>query len=1186
MADLDRDLLFALLALRSNLIASDELLTAFAEMAPDETRPLGAYLIGRGDLEEAEAAAVERQMAAWSGAVATGDRTPDLDRTRAGNDGTSEVTATQLDPFATRAPAPPVGGDDPFATRVATASPVGSTDAGWGSEPARFSEFAVRARRFHRMRLLARGGLGAVFVAHDNELNREVALKEILELHADDFSSQARFLLEAEITGSLEHPGIVPVYGLGKYSDGRPYYAMRLIQGNTLGDAIKQHHEAEGPGRDPGERLLGLRKLLSQFIEVCNALAYAHSKGVIHRDVKPGNVMLGKFGETLLVDWGLAKRIGKDDAEPESESSMDPFGSERSETDLIQTMPGTSFGTPHFMSPEQATGDVANMGAACDVYSLGASLYVLLTGRLPFQGREYHQVLAGTIDGDFPPPRQVNRLVHPALEAVCLKAMARKPDDRYASARALADDIERWLADEPVTAWHEPRSVQALRWVKVHRTLVTSVAAALLMATMGVGYAVYASGLRETEHRVAADGWVRTLAGTEIDELPRLLEQSRPERRWILPILAQRVNNPRADSKDLLHVALALVWFDPSRLDDRLWPLYNAMLNADPIQLPVIRDALKERSSVLIPHLWKILEDPAQEPIRRFNAGSALASFDSPTTEADRARWKPHGEFLVQRCIDEISRNAGRLLVLQETFRPAARVLFEPLLRMFRDRDPSRSSRRSIAVQLIDAYADRIDELVELLLNADANEYSGYLKRLESDKAEAIERLDREIRTTPVSGLEAMPENTDSSAVMAAMIALAEYRKALAERQGRAGVALVMLGAADRAWPSLRHSSDPSVRSELIHGLARYGADPSFLVRRLRSEPDLSSRRALILALGEYPVNRLPEADRNGLVDLLVQWFRHESDPGLHSAIDWLLRVRWGEGSRLEPIARDLAIPADRDWYVNGEGQTLAILRGPIAGDVGSPEQELAPRLLETRHPVRIDRSIAIGTREVTDRQYSAFLDDNPDLKPLNPIGHPILDFPMLSVNFFDAIHYCNWLSAREGIPESEWPYPKDVRRGMTLPRDYLHRTGYRLPTEAEWELACRAGASTARYFGESDAMAGHYAWTRLNSGSFPHPVAQLKPNDLGLFDALGNAWEWTMDAGSPYAIAANGPTLDNESDREVSDDTTRVLRGGSFDYGPEMSRSANRPGLTPSSRYYTLGFRVARTLPPAGKAR
>ena len=165
-------------------------------------------------------------------------------------------------------------------------------------------------RRFEVLRPLAEGGLGVVSVANDTELTREVALKEIKPMFADHVNSRARFMQEAEITGRLEHPGVVPVYGLGTYPDGRPYYAMRMIKGKSLQEAIAEFHDESASHRSAGERSLAMREMLQRFIDVCNAIEYAHSRGIVHRDLKPANIMLGKYRETLVVDWGLAKSVG------------------------------------------------------------------------------------------------------------------------------------------------------------------------------------------------------------------------------------------------------------------------------------------------------------------------------------------------------------------------------------------------------------------------------------------------------------------------------------------------------------------------------------------------------------------------------------------------------------------------------------------------------------------------------------------------------------------------------------------------------------------------------------------------------------------------------------------------------------------------------------------------------------
>jgi serine/threonine protein kinase len=290
--------------------------------------------------------------------------------------------------------------------------------------------------RFDRRELHAKGGLGLVYRANDRELDRIVALKEIRDDRADEASYRERFVLEGRITGRLEHPGVVPVYGLGRYADGRPYYAMRFIKGETLSDAIRALHETKPPeGQQTPERSLALRRLLGRFLSICQTMAYAHSRGMIHRDLKPANVMLGPFGETIVVDWGIAKVL----ADAEHPASELPFPSSGSNT------AAGAVGTRPYMSPEQAEGRLADHGVATDVYLLGGILHEILTGQPPHPG--------GKRCEGAPSPRSIDPHVAPELDAITRKALQVNPRERYECAADLAADIERWLADEPLAAY-------------------------------------------------------------------------------------------------------------------------------------------------------------------------------------------------------------------------------------------------------------------------------------------------------------------------------------------------------------------------------------------------------------------------------------------------------------------------------------------------------------------------------------------------------------------------------------------------------------------------------------------------------------------------------------------------------------------------------------------------------------
>ena len=417
-------------------------MAAFQAWTLDKARSLADHLEARGDLTSAKRAVLEA-LAAVHLETHGGDveqslaAVPSSRSTRASlaSLGEPDIEAT-LARITRSKNGQATEPDDDDADRTATYSVGTATSDG---------------QRFRILRPHARGGLGAVFVALDGELHREVALKQILEKHADDPVSRQRFVAEAEITGGLEHPGVVPVYGLGTDAGGRPYYAMRFIKGDSLKEAIDRFHKDEvARGTTPAAGRWSCRKLLRRFTDVCNAIDYAHSRGVIHRDLKPANIIVGKHGETLVVDWGLAKAVGRADPSV-GEQTLAPSSSGSSET-----LPGSALGTPAYMSPEQARGELERLGPRSDVYSLGATLYCLLTGKPPFEDEDIGVIFRAVQEGQFPRPSQHDPALDKALEAVCLKAMATEPEDRYPTPKALADDLERWMADEPVTAWREP----------------------------------------------------------------------------------------------------------------------------------------------------------------------------------------------------------------------------------------------------------------------------------------------------------------------------------------------------------------------------------------------------------------------------------------------------------------------------------------------------------------------------------------------------------------------------------------------------------------------------------------------------------------------------------------------------------------------------------------------------------
>ncbi len=460
--------------------------------------------------------------------------------------------------------------------------------------------------RYRIMRMHAQGGLGTVSVAEDLPIGREVAFKEMRHDRASDITSRSRFLLEAKVTGRLEHPSIVPIYDVGAHKSGDPFYVMRFIHGESLKEILRRfhaHEESDVSAVSRLERNVEFRSLLSRFVDVCQAVEYAHKHGVIHRDLKPANIMLGEYGETLLVDWGLAKVIGQ-----EANAADEPTlaFSAHSSSDL--TMEGAAIGTPAYMSPEQASGAGDRITTSTDIYGLGATLFCIVTGRAPVSGKTLGEVIDKVQSGQIEVHlERCSSGVPPALWAICRRAMQTESLDRYDSAADLAKDIERFLADEPVSAMQEPLLAQAKRWIRRHPALVSTATAVSLMAavSLSVGLSVvtgFSSQLRTANGQLSQANTDLASANESLNQTNLLLETAN---------LAE--HEARVEAEENLQLAATSVDTFLSQVTD----------NAE-LQRP---DLTQIRASLLasaVPYFEQILEQAPGDVSVEFMRGKAL----------------------------------------------------------------------------------------------------------------------------------------------------------------------------------------------------------------------------------------------------------------------------------------------------------------------------------------------------------------------------------------------------------------------------------------------------------------------------------------------------------------------------------------------------------------------------------
>jgi serine/threonine protein kinase/formylglycine-generating enzyme required for sulfatase activity len=1019
------------------------------------------------------------------------------------------------------------------------------------------------------------GGFATVHVGRQLSTGRKVALKILHDGTPEE--DKLRFRQEAAYLSRFNHPHIVGVLDYGeevwsaprqfslanepwfsafaKSAPVKTYISLEWVDGETL-DSVFGRLPADRPTRE---------MVIQWFIQAANALQTVHAAGLVHRDVKPGNLMVTADGHLKLMDFGIARSQG--------------------DLKTILTATGRTLGTPPYMSPEQLRGTASDaaVGPASDIYSLCATFYELFTGtRLYRHDTETaERVNTRKLTGELPerPSKHIPGLPW-EIETILLGGLQTEISDRYRSMEALEGDLRRFVKNEPIE-YRRPSLVRRVRlWHRRNRLVANLLLALFIGVVFYLGTVVLQQRRILVEHSRWAQAQVDQLLTADARQAKQILLDLNRVREEVLPKLHAYREDPELDEHQRDRVLMALLPEEPEHVDK----LMQAMLVAEPEELLLLRDVLEPRAADLLQPLWQVVDDAGSDPARRFRAAVTLAKYDG-----NSQRWTGIADMVVH---EYLSANRLHLGLWTEALRPVRGGLLGPLAKAFRDPGEDlakQEQHQTSAIVLADYAADRPDLLADLLTDGDEKQFAVIYPKLKDQGDQALSVLTDEVAKKPPAELPSSDEERDK----------------LAKRQANAAVALLRMGRPGKVWPLLKRTppDDPRVRSYLIHRLSPLKADAGAIVKRLEEESDITIRRALLLSLGEFSETDLPPTTRTSLVSKLQGIFCTASDPGLHAAAEWLLRM-WKQADWLKRVndewARDAGGRAKRieciqhviekgeaqappQWYVNGQGQTMVVVHGPLEFVMGSPPTEDGrfggPQdRREKQAKRRILRCFAIASTPVTVAQFQSFRREHVYNKGYSNKS----DCPMNQVTWYDAAAYCNWLSVQEGLePVYEPNEHKDSGPGMKLKANYLHLNGYRLPTESEWEYSCRAGAVTSRYYGETAELLCKYACYTANSHDrWMLPVASLKPNDLGLFDMLGNAYQWREDREGYYAAGDDKEDIDDT--KYVLNDVRRVMRGRSFLYRASNVRCADRYFDTPAYLYFTVGFRPARTLPPS----
>ena len=651
-----------------------------------------------------------------------------------------------------------------------------------------------------------------------------------------------------------------------------------------------------------------------------------------------------------------------------------------------------------------------------------------------------------------------------------------------------------------------------------------------------------------------ATGFVESLSIARTSDVPGIVESLEAYRPIANPLLLRIVDSPDASPTSRLHAAMALLAVEQQQ--DQL--VYAGLLKATPDQLRTICHVLAKwgRRNELLAQMWRLLLDTHEDPSRRLRAAAGIANIDPSTTMRDEENWREASVFVGRQLVAEVGTNFSRFDDWVSALHSLGSIVSPELDRIFSNDDAAELDRYVSAMVLAEWDANDPLRLVDLAVRASEKEYALFVPKLKAQREAAQRRLIDEFQRS-------VPEGTTR-----------EGRFRIEKRRAHAAVALLEFGHFEPMQALLEGAGDdPTAGSYVEDRISKLDSHADVLLRMM-STASVAFRASLLRSLAGMSIDRISLESREAAIETVAKIYATDGDAAVHAAAEWALR-RWQQVDRLERA--QATVPhspiMDQNWYCNKHGFTMVIFQGPIDVVVGSPPGEwIRDPSDEAQVSKRIDRTFEVSSTEVTVKQFGEFF---PNFPHLDRTYAPSANCPMSTVPWHFAAEFCNKLSALDGIPPEQFCYLKQGDDLIAFP-DYLHRTGYRLLTEAEWEYACRAGALTAFSFGDDPSLADRYAYSIRNSGGHSWPVGSLCPNRFGLFDMHGNVAEWMHDD----FVADRTSGEDWEGPINPDEEALKAIRSFGYPDFVSQQRSANRNSANARrGNSFRNGFRIARTI-------